>query len=713
MEGDTPEAIELAEWLRARVGGRSLRQLEGLFPHPGPRRTQWSEFLRGRKLIPSWLLDDIVIKLVPPQDRQLHRGIGHELRKAAEQADAARLAAESPTAPPDGTAHDFQMRLENARQGQFKARETVQSLTHLIYVFISVMADLNQRCKNLETERDQARLRLQQQEAETTTANQQRAAENKRRADEDKQRLAETERRLAETERRHAEFEERLARARREQQEAEDLRIAAFQQAEQNRRVFKQLTGQDTPVGSSGEDTGSGPAPQPWEYDHLLETADAQLDSHDARMDTIREQIGFPAPPAPDGPRTIPGQVVPTPSTDSADNAPAPGGTVPTSSTDSADSADSGSGTAVKGHSTLSGTTNQRDREVDPPAGGTGPQTVRSVGGRRMALAGTCLALLAVGGWLAWDQLNETRGQGSASPGASAPSSSTSPSPEKDDSLALLKSLRDGTENFVIGVKENQPGLSMKGKNDQWSGSEIAYARLIAEEMGIPAGKIIFKPLGTPTREEKLKDGTVHIIVGTYGISPDRKKEVDFAGPYYQTDQKVLLRRNPKVEGEAQVRDESGNQILRPVRSLDDLNITPGIPLCTVKGSTAHKYLATTTFKVTAITDYADCVNGLLNKDKSGYKYDGLATDEIILAGFAKAHGDKLMITRDGFDQTEKYGIGLKKDSPALKHAVCEAMKKITDEQVKEMYKANYVWDGGESKPLQVIPEPTECETDN
>ncbi|OLO34943.1 hypothetical protein PZ61_0233530 [Streptomyces sp. MNU77] len=659
VAGDTPEANELAEWLRARVNGRTPRQLEGLFSFG---RTQWSEFLKGCKLIPLWLLDDVVTKLVPPREQQLQRGIGHKLLQDAERAAEARRAAASPAVPPGGTPHEYQVRLDDARQGQIRAQETVQSLTHLIYAFISAMADLNQRCKDLEAERDQARLRLQQQEADTATVNQQRAAANRRRTAEDQQRLAEVEQRLAETERRHAEFEERLVRARREQQEAEDLRIEAFWKAEENRRAFRQLTGEEAPAGSAGQDPGTVEAPQPWEYDHFLETADAQLDSHNDSMDAVREQIGVPVPPVREGTRTIPGRVVPASSADGADIALASGDTVRPSSTDTTDNS---SAAPAEGAAPMPESTSRRSPGVEAPGGGAAGRSGRKGNGPRAALIGVaCLALLAGGGWFAWDRY---------SPDADA----KAPRYTLADSATIQRAQSAGV--LKIGVKEDQPGLSedvgTEGSPD-WKGFDIEVAKKVAKDLGF-GDKFKFVEVGTRSREQRLQSGDVDIVVGSYSITTEREEKVDFSAPYLITDQGMMVYTGD--DEERALVEENGKSIRKKIKDPEDF--PDGTRVCTVGSSYSEavlKQFPKTKFELLPPeADYQSCIDGL-NEDKNVHV---VVTDRPILAGFLKDNPGLSMVPNPLNDSTTRWGIGTRKEDPALIHFLCKSIADLIDSE--------------------------------
>ncbi|MFF2022957.1 transporter substrate-binding domain-containing protein [Streptomyces sp. NPDC058171] len=96
IDPSTPEeAAELARWLRQLTEGLTVRDLEGRFDYG---RNQWSEFLRGRKLIPLWLLQELVAELVPKSAQRLQLGIGSHLLDTAQRA-AARERPQGPAQP--------------------------------------------------------------------------------------------------------------------------------------------------------------------------------------------------------------------------------------------------------------------------------------------------------------------------------------------------------------------------------------------------------------------------------------------------------------------------------------------------------------------------------------------------------------------------------------------------------------------------------------
>ena len=437
---------------------------------------------------------------------------------------------------------------------------------------------------------------------------------------------------------------------------------------------------------------GSVPAPQTQAYDHFVKPADARFDSHRARTGTIGEQSG------------VPGQVVPTPSAGSPEATSTGEGHGPFT-----DSTDNSSGTPRENLATVVENVKRKGRSVAPQANGVRGRPGNGRGLRVALVGATCLALLTFGGWLTWHNLHKTQGRTPGAPGSSVPRPSASPLPE-ENALIALENAKEGKGKFVIGVKDNQPGLSEnEGTTEapKWTGAEIEYTKLIINFLEIPEKNIRFEPLGSGSREDALKEGFVHMIVGTYGINEGREKEVDFAGPYYQTRQKIMLRIG-QGEEEAYFRDGFGVQKSATVNSISDLKENLKIPLCAVEKSTSVGRLKEQGFtNVATRTDYQNCMRGLHAAYAPGrYKYDGVVTDAPILAGLKEASekeggGAELMITRDGFGVAEKYGIGLAKGNPTLKARVCDAIRGIKGEMVRKLYK--------EISAETAIPIPGKC----
>ena len=180
----------------------------------------------------------------------------------------------------------------------------------------------------------------------------------------------------------------------------------------------------------------------------------------------------------------------------------------------------------------------------------------------------------------------------------------------------------DETGKIRIGIKFDQPGLGFK-KNGTYVGFDVDVAKYVAKKLGYSEDEIVWKESPSKQREAMLQNGDVDYIVASYSITDERKKVVDFAGPYFVAGQDLLVRK-----------DETG---------IDGPKEQPGM---------------------------AECATALL----SGI-VDAATTDDIILAGLASASRGRLRVVGKPFTQ-EYYGIGVKKGNTELKNKINNA---ITD----------------------------------
>ena len=213
-------------------------------------------------------------------------------------------------------------------------------------------------------------------------------------------------------------------------------------------------------------------------------------------------------------------------------------------------------------------------------------------------------------------------------------------------------------QKIKIGIKFDQPGLGFK-KSGTYEGFDVDVARYIANQLGYTDAQIEFKEAPSKQREAMLQNGDVDMILASYSITDERKKAVDFAGPYFIAGQDLMVRK-----------DETG------INGPEDLN---GKRLCSVTGSTSAKVVKEKFAKEVQLMEqpgYAECATALL----SGI-VDAVTTDDIILAGLAAASRGKLRVIGKPFTQ-EPYGVGIKKDADSKEFAT-----KIND-AIEDMIKS-------------------------
>ncbi len=190
--------------------------------------------------------------------------------------------------------------------------------------------------------------------------------------------------------------------------------------------------------------------------------------------------------------------------------------------------------------------------------------------------------------------------------------------------------------SIKVGTKFDQPLFGLLGTGNKPEGFDVAIAALVASKLGIPFDSIEFTETVSANREPFIQNGQVDIVVATYTINDKRKEVVDFAGPYFEAGQSILVK-------------EDNDTIKGP----DDLL---GQPVCSVEGSTPAANIVNEYGAVLVATDvYSNCLDPLRND-----QVVALTTDNVILSGFVDQNPGEFKIVGDPFTK-EPYGIGLTK----------------------------------------------------
>jgi glutamate transport system substrate-binding protein len=211
---------------------------------------------------------------------------------------------------------------------------------------------------------------------------------------------------------------------------------------------------------------------------------------------------------------------------------------------------------------------------------------------------------------------------------------------------------------LTIGIAFDQPGLSFKN-GDSYTGFDIDTATYVAAALGVPAANITWKEANGDDRQNLLTSGAADLIVTTFSITDERKQQIDFAGPYFEAHQDLLVRRNEE-----------------DITSPETLN---GRKLCSVPGTTSAANITAKyqgDIQLTELPTFSDCVKAL---DAS--QVDAVTTDDVILAGFAAEdqYRGRLKVIGKGFSD-ELYGIGVKKGDTAMVEKVNAALKQYIDD---------------------------------
>jgi len=231
---------------------------------------------------------------------------------------------------------------------------------------------------------------------------------------------------------------------------------------------------------------------------------------------------------------------------------------------------------------------------------------------------------------------------------------------------------------LVVGTKFDQPLFGLKNPTTgAVDGFDVEIANLIAK--GIFGDdikdKVEFKEAVSKNREAFIQDGTVDIVIATYTINDERKKVVDFAGPYFLAHQDILIKKSDTA-----------------IKGVDDLN---GKKVCSAQGSTSLKNLQAKAPKAdvsTLFDKYSLCVEAL-----NDGRVQAVTTDNAILAAFVAAEPDKYKLAGDEFSD-EPYGIGLKKGDTVWRTFLNDRLEKVFDDGS---------WDKAFEKTLGTVIKPT------
>ena len=200
-------------------------------------------------------------------------------------------------------------------------------------------------------------------------------------------------------------------------------------------------------------------------------------------------------------------------------------------------------------------------------------------------------------------------------------------------------------------MKADQPGLGLQTAG-KYTGFDIEIAKIVAKGLGVPEDGITWKTTVSANREPFIQQGQVDLVVATYTINDDRKKVVNFGGPYYVAGQDLLVPTASTITGPTDLK---------------------GKKVCSVSGSTPAKRIQTDykDAQLQQFDSYSKCVQAL-----AGGQVDAVTTDDIILAGYAAQdqYAGKFKVVGKPFS-SEPYGIGLKKNDSAGCNKINDILK--------------------------------------
>jgi len=204
-------------------------------------------------------------------------------------------------------------------------------------------------------------------------------------------------------------------------------------------------------------------------------------------------------------------------------------------------------------------------------------------------------------------------------------------------SMQVKGKIRIGTQedNFPFSVKN--PATS------KWEGFDVDMGRELARAIWGGTAEAVeshieWVAVTSATRIPSLTDNKADVIIKTFTINEDRKKQIDFSDVYFSTGQRILVK--------------SSNTAIKEAADLAGKNV------CAQKGSTSEQNITKATngaAKLLLLDSYPACLLALQQGQA-----DAVSTDETILFGLVKQDPTTKIVGK--YFSDEPYGIGVKKN---------------------------------------------------
>ncbi|MDQ3097920.1 MAG: glutamate ABC transporter substrate-binding protein, partial [Chloroflexota bacterium] len=193
-----------------------------------------------------------------------------------------------------------------------------------------------------------------------------------------------------------------------------------------------------------------------------------------------------------------------------------------------------------------------------------------------------------------------------------------------------------------VGTREDNVPFGVKNvATSKFEGFDVDIAREIAKAIfgnEPDIDKFIeYVPVVSATRIPTLNENKADFVIATFTINEDRKKQIDFSDVYFNTGQKILVKKDNNT-----------------IKDVKDLN---GKRVCSAKGSTSEKNI--TAQAPQATLELQDTYPPCLILLQQG-RVDAVSTDETILFGLVKQDPNTKIV--GAYFSAEPYGIGVKQN---------------------------------------------------
>ena len=217
---------------------------------------------------------------------------------------------------------------------------------------------------------------------------------------------------------------------------------------------------------------------------------------------------------------------------------------------------------------------------------------------------------------------------------------------------------------LVVGVDQNTYPFGYRNPSSgQLEGFDIDLAREIARSIFGDPDRIDLRVVDASQRQSALQSGQVDLVVRTYSITCDRKRNVEFSTVYYYANQRILAVKGSGIDSAAAL---SGKRV------------------CAVRGTTSLAALFALNPRPTlfGVATWTDCLVML----QQG-QVDAISTDDVVLSLELQ---DDLNVDIVGASiGVEPYGVGVKKENSDLVRFVNGVLEQMRDDGTWErLYEA-------------------------
>ena len=249
-------------------------------------------------------------------------------------------------------------------------------------------------------------------------------------------------------------------------------------------------------------------------------------------------------------------------------------------------------------------------------------------------------------------------------------STAAPPLPASSGSSTIDRVIRRGKLIVAIG---QAPGLVQRPNDSAgYAGFEIALLGLIARDLGLQAGAIIFKPLPPESRVAALLRGEADLILGGYEITPQRNARLAIAGPYLV---RPLLLAVPTDS---------------PITGLDGLR---GRSVCAPADSAAADEMTNHHIILQTRESLDACAQLLLDG-----RVQAIAGDQGSILALRSASLGRLRSLDEPVGSVE-YGIGLPPDDPVFRQRIVAVLRHAVADGTWSRYYAEYLGSPPPSPP--------------